>query len=129
MILLLDTQVAIWAAQDSPRLSGPARSLLIDPGNEVVVSAVSLWEIAIKFASGKLPFSPGMAMAAFRASGYRSLAMTEAHAGMVANLPDVDGHKDPFDRMLVAQALTESMRLVTADAKLACYPVGCIEPV
>jgi PIN domain nuclease of toxin-antitoxin system len=121
--LLLDTQVAIWALTDTKRLSARAVALIGDETNDVFVSAVSVWEIAIKFALGKRigapPFSGAVALEAFLAAGYRMLDITPQHAAAVEALPNL--HADPFDRMLIAQALREPLRLLTADAALARY--------
>ena len=123
MKILLDTQMAIWALTDTKRLSGRARSLIADESNEVFVSAVSVWEIAIKFAlakrTGAPPFSGAVALDAFLAAGYRMLNVTPRHAAGVDGLPPL--HTDPFDRMLIAQARHEPLRLLTADAALARY--------
>jgi PIN domain nuclease of toxin-antitoxin system len=121
--LLLDTHVAIWALT-SPDLLGPAgRSLVADSGNEIFVSAASVWEIAIKHALGPKrgapPFSGAEAVAHFRDAGYVSLDVTAEHAAAVEDLPAI--HADPFDRLLVAQARREPMRLLTADPVVARY--------
>jgi PIN domain nuclease of toxin-antitoxin system len=129
MKILLDTQVAIWALTDTKRLSAQAIALIGDETNDVFVSAVSVWEIAIKFAlrkrTGVPPFSGAVALDAFHAAGYRMLNVTPQHAAAVETLPNL--HADPFDRMLVAQALHEPLRLLTADAALARYSDMVIE--
>ena len=121
MQLLLDTHVALWAIVDDPRLAKAARSLIQAPNNTVVVSAVSVWEIAIKRALGRgeMPVSATDALAFFREAGYLLLAVSPEHAAAVELLPLI--HGDPFDRMLVAQALTEPLRLVTHDNTVARY--------
>lgn len=128
MRILLDTQIAIWALTDTKRLSEPARKLIADDANEVFVSAVSVWEIAIKFAlakrTGAPPFSATVARDAFRAAGYRMLNVTPEHAAGIDGLPPL--HADPFDRMLISQALLEPLRLLTADKTLAGYGVMVI---
>ena len=107
----------------SGRLSVQGRELIDDEDNEIVVSAVSVWEIAIKFALGKRsgapPFSGAESLRRLRAAGYRILNITPEHAAKVDALPLL--HADPFDRLLLAQAPHEPMRLVTADALLASY--------
>jgi PIN domain nuclease of toxin-antitoxin system len=127
--ILLDTQIAIWAPTDTKRLSDRARALIADQANDVFVSAVSVWEIALEFALGKRsgapPFSGAVALDAFTAAGYRMLNVTAHHAAGVENLPLL--HADPFDRLLVAQALLEPLRLLTADAALAGYGALVIE--
>ncbi len=121
MNLLLDTHVALWAITDSPRLSASARTLILAPRANIWISAASIWEIAIKHALGRgdIPVSSEEAMTYFRASGYRFLAIEPEHAMAVANLPS--HHQDPFDRLLVAQAQVEPMRLLTADRLVARY--------
>lgn len=121
MNLLLDTHVALWAITDSPRLSAQARALISAPYASVWVSAVSVWEIAIKhaLARGDMPVSGQEALRWFQVSGYRLLAIEAHHAAAVEELPP--HHPDPFDRLLVAQALVEPMRLLTQDATVARY--------
>ncbi len=121
MNLLLDTHVALWAITDSPRLSTKARDLIESPKATIWISAASLWEIAIQpsLGRGDMPISGPQAMAYFQEAGYRFLAVEPEHACAVGALPG--HHQDPFDRMLVAQALTEPMRLLTHDPMVALY--------
>lgn len=121
MNLLLDTHVALWAITDSPRLSKAARDLIVSPKATVWISIASVWEIAIKFALGRgdVPVSSGDAVRYFRESGFRFLAIETEHANAVEQLAPI--HHDPFDRMLVAQALIEPMRLMTHDPQLVSY--------
>lgn len=121
MNVLLDTQVALWAITDSPRLSAHARDLISSPRSFVWISAATIWEITLKHGLGRgdMPVSGHDALRYFRESGYRLLAIEPEHASAVADLPA--HHQDPFDRMLVAQALTEPMRLITHDAMVARY--------
>lgn len=121
MNLLLDTHVALWAITDSPRLSTQARELILSPRAVVWISAASLWEIAIKHSLGRgdMPVSGADALRYFQAAGYRLLAVEPEHAVAIAELPTL--HQDPFDRLLVAQALVEPMRLLTHDPVLARY--------
>jgi PIN domain nuclease of toxin-antitoxin system len=123
MKLLLDTQIAIWALASPDRIKGSVRELIADGRNEVFVSVVSIWEIAIKFALrkriGAPPFSGMTAVNRFQAAGYTFLNVTPEHAVAIESLPSL--HADPFDRLLVAQALHEPMRLITADAAIAAY--------
>lgn len=121
MNLLLDTHIALWAIADSPQLSAKARELIASPKNTVWVSAASVWEIAIKHALGRgdMPVSSQDALRYFQESGYRILSIEAEHAVAVEDLPA--HHQDPFDRILVAQALLEPMRLVTHDALVARY--------
>lgn len=121
MRLLLDTHVALWALTDDARLGAQARARIADPENTVFVSAASIWEIAIKHSLGRgaIPFSAEDALRYFSEAGYRYLDIRPAHAAVVGTLPLL--HADPFDRMLVAQSLTEPMRLLTADRLLVQY--------
>lgn len=120
MNILLDTSVAIWALAAPERLSPRSRDLIADPDNDVVVSALSVCEIAIKYRLAKRvgapPFSGARALELFHAAGYRLLALTAHHAAALESLPEM--HADPFDRLLLAQALYEPLRLMTADAEL-----------
>ena len=110
-------------------MSAKARALIGDEGNGIFVSAVSVWEIAIKFAlakrTGAPPFSGAVALEAFVSAGYQMLDVTARHAAVVGGLPLL--HADPFDRMLIAQALCEPLRLLTADAMLGRYSDTVIE--
>jgi PIN domain nuclease of toxin-antitoxin system len=119
--LLLDTHVALWAITDSPRLGDEARRLIRVPANQVHVSAASVWEISIKhgLVRGSMPVSGAEAAAWFAKAGYAILPVTAEHAALVEGLPG--HHGDPFDRMLVAQALAEPMRLMTHDPLVARY--------
>lgn len=124
MKVLLDTHIAVWVILDSPRLSPRAHDLIAAPATEVYVSAVSLWEIAIKHALHRtgpnaMPISATEARAWFEASNFLSLPVTDAHAVAVDTLPP--HHGDPFDRLLIAQAMTEPMRLISHDAAMTAY--------
>ena len=121
MRLLLDTHIALWALVDSPKLPAKARELILSPSNSVVVSATSVWEIAIKHALGRgdMPISGQEAVDYFGQAGYELLPIMPEHAAAVENLPA--HHQDPFDRLLVAQALLEPLRLVTHDTHVARY--------
>lgn len=118
MRLLLDTQIFIWIIKDSPRLSKAARTLISD-ASEIHVSAASIWEIAIKAGLGKIQADPKRVAEAIEQSGFSELPITAQHAAGVQQLPD--HHRDPFDRLLVAQALAEPLRLVSSDSQLAKY--------
>jgi PIN domain nuclease of toxin-antitoxin system len=121
MKLLLDTHLLIWATARTARLSAPAREMLEAPENEPVFSAASIWEIAIKYMLARPHFDvePNRLRRALLDGGYAELPITSAHAAAVAALPD--GHKDPFDRLLLAQANVEGILLLTSDAALAQY--------
>ena len=121
MKLLLDTQILLWAAGRPERLSSAARKLLGDARNDLIFSAASLWEIAIKRTLGREDFrvDPRLLRRSLLDNGYGELAVTGEHAVAVGSLPPL--HKDPFDRLLLAQALAEGITLLTADAQLAKY--------
>jgi len=120
--LLLDTQVLLWAAGNSRRLTAGARKLLNDPANELCFSAASLWEITLKNSLGRRDFrvEPRVLRRGLLDNGYTELPVTSQHAVSVEGLPDI--HRDPFDRLLLAQALSEGITLVTSDKVLAAYP-------
>jgi PIN domain nuclease of toxin-antitoxin system len=122
MRFLVDTQVAIWALLDDPRLSKTARDLLGNPANECFFSVSSIWEIAIKRALKKPDFlyDPREIRRQLISNGYDELTIQSRHAVEVDSLPPI--HKDPFDRMLIAQAMVEGIILLTADASIARYP-------
>ena len=122
MRLLLDTQLLIWLAMFPDRLSETARSLVDDPRNEPIFSAASIWEAAIKNAQGRTDFriDPRVLYRGLLDNGYTELPITSQHAVTLDALPLI--HKDPFDRLLLAQAISEGVTLVTADAQLAQYP-------
>jgi PIN domain nuclease of toxin-antitoxin system len=120
--LLLDTHLLLWAAGQPERLSTPARKLLSDPRHELLFSAASLWEIAIKNTLGRQDFrvEPRLLRQGLIDNGYVELPITSQHAVNIDSLPSL--HKDPFDRLLLAQALSEGITLVTSDPQLARYP-------
>jgi PIN domain nuclease of toxin-antitoxin system len=122
MKLLLDTQLLLWVAGVPEQLSAKARKLLNDPRNELLFSAASLWEIAIKITLGREDFrvDPRLLRRGLLDNGYAELPVTSQHAVNIDSLPPL--HKDPFDRLLLAQALSEGITLVTGDAQLARYP-------
>lgn len=119
MNLLLDTQVALWAITDNPKLSQKARDLIQSPKTSVWVSVANVWEIAIKHALGRgdMPVSSQDALRYFQESDYRLLPVEAEHVVAVEELPM--HHQDQFDRILVAQALVEPMRLMTHDSLVA----------
>ena len=121
MKLLLDTQLLLWAAGQPERLSPRAKRLLNDQNNELLFSAASLWEITIKSTLGREDFrvEPRVLRRALLDNGHVELPITSEHAVSVDSLPPL--HKDPFDRLLLAQALVEGIILLTADEQLARY--------
>jgi len=127
MKLLLDTCAFLWFQSDAPHLSSIARCQILDPANEVYLSAVSVWEIARKYAQGgiSLPAHPSTLIPAVREeSGIASLPLTEKDALVAEKLQLF--HKDPFDRMLIAQALMGGMAVVTSDRAFEPYPVRVV---
>ena len=124
MRLLLDTCTFLWIVSASKEISEPARAACSDPGNEVFLSAVSAWEIALKHALGKLPLpdSPARYLPSARARhGFEPLALDEEAVLQLPKLPAL--HGDPFDRMLVCQAIAHGLNIVTPDAGITQYPV------
>jgi PIN domain nuclease of toxin-antitoxin system len=119
--LLLDTHLLLWAAASSGRLSSEARSLIEDPANDVHYSAASVWEIAIKSTLRRRDFRVDLQLlrSTFPVMGLTELPVTTAHALEVTQLPTI--HRDPFDRLLIAQSIAEPMVLLTNDAALGRY--------
>ena len=122
MNFLLDTHVLLWAAGEPDRLPAEARSLIEDPASELVYSAASLWEVAIKKGLGREDFrvDPRVLRRGLLEHDYTELVVTGAHAVAVDTLPPI--HKDPFDRLLVAQAQIEGITLLTVDEVVGRYP-------
>ena len=122
MKLLLDTHLLLWAAGEPDRLSADARALIDAPENELFFSAASLWEIAIKRGLGRDDFKVDTRLLrrGLLDNGYSELPIGSEHAVAIDSLPSI--HKDPFDHMLVAQAMVEGITLLTVDAYVAQYP-------
>lgn len=118
MRILLDTHIYLWWLQDSPKLSTQARSN-IESATEVYVSSASIWEAAIKISIGKLEADIEALAAHIVKSGFIELPVLARHSIQLTRLPE--HHRDPFDRMLVAQAMCEPLRLLTADQQLVAY--------
>ena len=118
MRLLLDTHVYLWWLQDHPKLSKTARTKIVG-ATEVFVSSASIWEASIKAGLGKLDVDVNVLVDEIVNSGFRELPVTAIHAARVAGLPDL--HRDPFDRLLIAQALCEPLSFLTIDEMLAGY--------
>ena len=125
MNLLLDTHVFLWAIDDNPNLLPVAREAIVDGQNIVYVSAATAWEIAIKRAIGKLKIPESDYFEELKVHRFIPLSITTEHALAVENLPP--HHKDPFDRMLIAQAQEEKLTLVTRDPRMKAYDVWLIE--
>jgi PIN domain nuclease of toxin-antitoxin system len=121
--LLLDTHVFLWLAADDPRLPVVVKTAFVDKRNELYLSVASIWEIAIKVSIGKLILTtPTEALIkGGQAQGIRILGVTAAHALAVEHLPF--HHRDPFDRLLIAQARADKMRLVSGDAQFDSYAI------
>jgi PIN domain nuclease of toxin-antitoxin system len=122
MKLLLDTHILLWAAGQPEHLSATARAMIDDPQNELFFSAASLWEISIKHRLGRKDFQadPHLLRRGLLENDYRELPITSEHAVAIDVLPSF--HKDPFDRILVAQSMVEGITLLTADSMVAQYP-------
>jgi PIN domain nuclease of toxin-antitoxin system len=122
LTLLVDTHLLLWAAGEPRKLSRRARRALEDPGSQLWFSAASLWEVAIKHGLGRKDFrvEPRRLRRALIDNGWRELAISSEHAVATLSLPPI--HKDPFDRMLLAQAHVEGLTLVTSDEIVAQYP-------
>jgi PIN domain nuclease of toxin-antitoxin system len=127
MRLLLDTHAFLWWVTDDDRLSTAGRASIGASENEVFLSAVSAWEIITKVRIGRLPIAEpvdGFIARHLDENAFQPLSITMRHTFALQTLPDL--HRDPFDRMLVAQALTEAMPLVTGDRAVRAYPVSTI---
>jgi PIN domain nuclease of toxin-antitoxin system len=120
MRFLLDTHILLWFLENDPKLPPQIREVINNPENLVFVSVISAWEISIKQSLGKL-IAPSNLEEALRFSDFEVLSITLAHAIRVADLPM--HHKDPFDRMLISQALVEDLTIVTVDEKFKFYDV------
>ena len=122
MRLLLDTHLLLWAAAEPEKLSAAARELIAAPENDLAFSVASLWEVAIKTSLGRPDFrvDVGSLRRGLAEAGFDELPILGRHVVAVGGLPLL--HKDPFDRVLIAQALTEGITLVTADEMVAAYP-------
>jgi len=123
MNILLDTHVLIWALENNPTLSDDAGKSIIQGKNIVFVSSASIWEIAIKISLGKLE-APDNLQEEIKLHRFTPLSITHDHAELAGKLPPI--HKDPFDRMLIAQAITEKLTLVTRDEKICRYAVSTL---
>lgn len=130
MNILLDTHIAIWALIDSPKLTRKARDLIIDPDNTIYYSVVSVWEVMLKHAvhPESIDLTAEVFSAACNEAGFVSLELKEKHVleAETVNAPQVADHKDPFDRMLLAQAKAEKMSLLTNDRILPLYGEKCV---
>lgn len=121
MKLLLDTHALLWWLADDARLGPAARHLIEEPANDILVSTASLWEIAVKQRVGALDVDVDEVLAEVPRQGFRLLGIEAAHLRMLAGLPL--HHRDPFDHLLIAQAIAEDATLVSADERATDYPV------
>ena len=126
MKLLLDTHALLWWLSDDERLGGQARDLIADPGNDVLVSAVSLWEIVVKVRIGKLDADVGKISDSIAQDGFTLLSITPAHLMALGSLPRYPDHRDPFDHLLIAQAITEGATFVSEDRTIPLYTVSIV---
>jgi PIN domain nuclease of toxin-antitoxin system len=124
MRLLLDTHAFLWFFTDDPQLSATAKALIADPTNEILVSPASYWEVAIKVSIGKYPLTVPFEefwTAGINGSGFVILPIALPHAAVLSSLPM--HHKDPFDRMIISQAIAEQIPVVTMDTTFNSYAV------
>jgi PIN domain nuclease of toxin-antitoxin system len=119
--LLLDTHALLWWLSDDPKLGSYVRDLIADPGNDILVSAASLWEILVKVRAGKLVADIGEILAEMKAQGFTLLEIAPAHLLALAGLPM--HHRDPFDHLLIAQAIAEGATFLSEDGYTPRYPV------
>ncbi len=122
MRLLLDTHLLVWAMGEPERLPAGCAAMLEDPSNNLVFSVASLWELVIKQALGRPDFNlePSLLRQALLSGGWQELPIEASHALAVSQLPPL--HRDPFDRLLLAQAQVDGLLLLTADSQLSLYP-------
>ena len=123
MNYLLDTHTLIWTLENNPTLSQKARNAIVAGENVIFVSPVSAWEISIKKANGKLDV-PDNLYEEIKLHRFTELKINFTHAQLAGSLPDI--HKDPFDRMLISQAIIEKLTLITRDNQIAQYKVNCL---
>ncbi|MBA4779903.1 MAG: twitching motility protein PilT [Sphingomonadales bacterium RIFCSPHIGHO2_01_FULL_65_20] len=124
MRLMLDTHTLLWWLQDNPRLGQKARALIADPDHELMVSLASPWEISVKHRIGKMQESGADVMAALDGQGFVVLDLKPEHLRVLEAMPLI--HRDPFDHLIIAQALAERCVVITDDAQLPAYGVPCL---
>jgi len=122
--ILLDTHALLWWLADGDELGENARELIADPANDILVSMVSFWEIAVKIRVGKLEADLDKVMEAVSAEGFTQLDITRSHYRTLMTLPA--HHRDPFDHLLIAQAITEKAVFLSEDRHVAAYPVEVV---
>ncbi len=121
MKLLLDTHALLWWLADTPQLGPKARGAIADPANDILVSIVSVWEIAVKVRTGKLEAKLPSVIAAIERNGFSRLAISDAHLQTLMTLPV--HHRNPFDHLLIAQAVADGATLITSDRHAPRYAV------
>ena len=126
MRLLLDTQALLWWLNDDPRLANRTRALIADSRSEVLVSAVSFWELSIKTRIGKLDDQGSVAMCQVESSRFEIVPIEAIHLEHLERLEPQPGHRDPFDHLILIQAIERDAILVTSDRKLRQYGVRCL---
>ena len=120
--VLLDTQALLWWLGGDPRIEGKAQDLIADPANDILVSVVSLWEIVVKVRVGKLEADIRDIVAAINTQGFEALEIRPEHLDDLVRLPM--HHRDPFDHLLIAQAIAEGLTLLSEDQHVSAYPVA-----
>ncbi len=126
MRILLDTHAMLWLLGGNSRLESAAADLVTDPANDVFFSAVSLWEVAVKQRIGKIVATPAKVIDGCRRTGLQSLDIANPHILQLAALPFFDDHRDPFDHLLIAQAMAENLTVISDDWNFPRYPVTII---
>lgn len=126
MRLLCDTQIIIWLMQGQKRIKSPAAALLADRSNEVLFSSVSLWEVAMKMRIAKIRTGVAALQDNCRSAGMSLLKIEVSHLAVLAGMTETL-HNDPFDHLLIAQAIAEDAALVTSDRIVQCYPIEIIK--
>lgn len=126
MKLLIDTHILVWWLEDDPRLKPRIRVLIADKANDVFVSVASFWELSIKFRKGGIADNGSASWRDAEAEGFEVLALKREHIGAYDELVMIAGHNDPFDHLILAQAIAEGAALITNDAKMRSYGVRCI---
>jgi PIN domain nuclease of toxin-antitoxin system len=121
--LLLDTHALLWWLNDDGKLGRQARELIADPGNDILISVASLWEVVVKVRIGKLHADIGEVSRAIERDGFTQLSISPAHLVALGGLPLHPDHRDPFDQLLIAQAITEAATFVSEDRNTPRYPV------
>ena len=124
--ILLDTHMILWAMLDDPKLNDKMRNIILDPNNTIYYSIASMWEVQIKYDIKKMPISGIEFMHYCEQSGYHKLPIDELHVVELAGLVRDEAapyHNDPFDRLIICQAITENMTIITCDSIIPNYPV------